>query len=200
MEWIPVCSTTNDLSWVEEESALALCNIVPHSPCAQSERLNRFRQDRVRDDTEEEEDAKEQAPPPEGPHEEGAEEEDKYAGDINKDYNDEDYNCEDDNDEDDNDGDSSKEDSSSDDARSLQQSPHSGQSFCEKCHHPCPTSWAQECKTEYEESEGEPLQSLPSSHPEGNMSQLRELMEVEHSDKLRDKMEQMATKVDRLDG
>ena len=149
----------------------------------------------MRDDTEEEEGAKEWAPPPEGPHEQGTEEEDKYADDTDKDSNDEDYNG-----KDDNDGNSSEEDSSSDDARFLQQSPHSDQSFCEKHPHPCPTSWAQECKTEYEEGEGEPLQSLPSSQPEGNMSPLGELMEGEHSYKLKEKMEQMATKVDRLDG
>ena len=28
VEWIPVCGTTSDLSWVEEVSALALCNMV----------------------------------------------------------------------------------------------------------------------------------------------------------------------------
>ena len=31
-EWVPACSTTNDLSWVEEKSAVALANFVPRIP------------------------------------------------------------------------------------------------------------------------------------------------------------------------
>ena len=31
-EWIPVCSLTNDLTWAEERSAVALANYVPHIP------------------------------------------------------------------------------------------------------------------------------------------------------------------------
>ena len=46
MEWIAVQVTTQDLLRAEERLALALCNLVPHSPDAQSERLNRFREDR----------------------------------------------------------------------------------------------------------------------------------------------------------
>ena len=34
VEWVPVCDTTNDLSWVEEKSAMALVNYVP---CASQE-------------------------------------------------------------------------------------------------------------------------------------------------------------------
>ena len=31
-EWVPTCGVTNDLSWVEERSAVALANYVPHIP------------------------------------------------------------------------------------------------------------------------------------------------------------------------
>ena len=31
-EWVPTCSITNDLSWVEERSAVALANYVPRAP------------------------------------------------------------------------------------------------------------------------------------------------------------------------
>ena len=31
-EWVPVCSLTNDLSWAEERSAMALAIYVPHAP------------------------------------------------------------------------------------------------------------------------------------------------------------------------
>ena len=31
-EWVPTCSITNDLSWVEERSAVTLANYVPHVP------------------------------------------------------------------------------------------------------------------------------------------------------------------------
>ena len=32
VEWVPTCSITNDLSWVEERSAMALVNFVPCTP------------------------------------------------------------------------------------------------------------------------------------------------------------------------
>ena len=32
VEWIPVCGLTNDLTWAEERSAMALANYVPHIP------------------------------------------------------------------------------------------------------------------------------------------------------------------------
>ena len=32
VEWIPACGVTNDLSWVEERSAVALANFVPCVP------------------------------------------------------------------------------------------------------------------------------------------------------------------------
>ena len=32
VEWVPTCGDTNDLSWVEERSAVALANYVPHIP------------------------------------------------------------------------------------------------------------------------------------------------------------------------
>ena len=32
MEWVPTCSVTNDLSWAEERSTVALANYVPHVP------------------------------------------------------------------------------------------------------------------------------------------------------------------------
>ena len=32
VEWVPTCSITNDLSWAEERSAVALVNFVPHIP------------------------------------------------------------------------------------------------------------------------------------------------------------------------
>ena len=41
-EWIPVCGTTSDLSHVEEVSALALCNLVPHVPDEGVQRLDWF--------------------------------------------------------------------------------------------------------------------------------------------------------------
>ena len=62
-EWIPICSTMSDLSQVEEKSALALCNMIPHSPGMQSRRLNRFGEDRMRDNTEEEDSPKERESP-----------------------------------------------------------------------------------------------------------------------------------------
>ena len=31
-EWVPAHSLANDLSWVEERSAIALANYVPHAP------------------------------------------------------------------------------------------------------------------------------------------------------------------------
>ena len=31
-EWIPACGVANDLSWVEERSAVVLVNYVPHIP------------------------------------------------------------------------------------------------------------------------------------------------------------------------
>ena len=45
-EWITVRGITQDLSRAEETSALALYNLVPHSPDAQSERLNRLGENR----------------------------------------------------------------------------------------------------------------------------------------------------------
>ena len=42
VEWIPVCSTTSDLSWTEDMLALALCNMVPHNPDVGAKRLDRF--------------------------------------------------------------------------------------------------------------------------------------------------------------
>ena len=32
VEWVPACGITNDLSWAEEKSAVALANYVPHIP------------------------------------------------------------------------------------------------------------------------------------------------------------------------
>ena len=32
VEWVPACGTTNDLSWAEERSAMALANFMPHAP------------------------------------------------------------------------------------------------------------------------------------------------------------------------
>ena len=32
VEWVPTCSITNDLSWVEERSAFTLANFFPHAP------------------------------------------------------------------------------------------------------------------------------------------------------------------------
>ena len=32
VEWVPACGVTNDLSWVEERSTVALVNYVPHIP------------------------------------------------------------------------------------------------------------------------------------------------------------------------
>ena len=32
VEWVPTCGIANDLSWVEEKSAVALVNFVPHIP------------------------------------------------------------------------------------------------------------------------------------------------------------------------
>ena len=31
-EWVPACGVSNDLSWVEERSAMALANYMPHVP------------------------------------------------------------------------------------------------------------------------------------------------------------------------
>ena len=31
-EWVPTCDITNDLSWAEERSAVALANFMPHAP------------------------------------------------------------------------------------------------------------------------------------------------------------------------
>ena len=32
VEWVPTCSVTNNLSWAEERSAMALANFMPHIP------------------------------------------------------------------------------------------------------------------------------------------------------------------------
>ena len=45
VEWVPVCSLANDISWAEERSAVALANYVPHIPAeaAQITRLGASR-------------------------------------------------------------------------------------------------------------------------------------------------------------
>ena len=41
VEWVPVCSLANDLSWAKERSAVALANYVPHVP-AKAARITRL--------------------------------------------------------------------------------------------------------------------------------------------------------------
>ena len=48
-EWIPVQSTVQELSRAEEMSTLTLYNLVPHSPDADSKRMNRFGENRDTD-------------------------------------------------------------------------------------------------------------------------------------------------------
>ena len=70
-EWVPIRGTASVLSWVEEMSALALCNMVLHILDEGVERLGRFGEHR----DENKKDGAEEASSTEAPHEEEVEEE-----------------------------------------------------------------------------------------------------------------------------
>ena len=116
-EWIPMCGTASDLLWVEEMSALVLCNTVPCIPDEGAERLDRFGECR----DEKERDGVREMCTAEAPHkEEGHEEEDE--------------------DMDDEDGDEESESHNS--SGSMQESPHFTCCYSDRCHHH-PHSWAE---------------------------------------------------------
>ena len=134
-EWIPVHSTASDLSWVEEMSALALCNMVPHVPDEGAERLDRFgecRDKNERDGVKEESSA-------EAPHEEEAEEQT-----MDEDDREEEGHKEEDENANDEDGDEERVSHSS--SGSMQKSPCSIHRYSDRCHC-CLHSWTEQCES-----------------------------------------------------
>ena len=126
VEWIPVHDTASILSWVEEMSALVLCNMVLCVTDEGAGRLNRFRECREENERDCKEEVEEQTMDEDNREEEGYE-----------DVDDEDA---DDEDMDDEDGDKESESHSS--SGSMQESPRSTHHYSDRHHH-CPHSWAE---------------------------------------------------------
>ena len=125
--WIPVCSTTSDLSGVEGVSTLALCNLVLCIPDEGASRLDQFGEHR------DAEGGVGEASPTEVPREEGLGEESMHE-DEPEDADDEDVDDED------------TDNASASSSASSQESQHSTCHYSDRhCH---PRSWAEHWKSE----------------------------------------------------
>ena len=148
-EWIPVPGTARDLSQVEEVMALTLCNMVLHSPSAQSERLNRFREDRAWEDAEGEAGSGGIAPLHVSSHDEGSDE--KVTPPLESPEGSPHDKSEDEGDDFQISPDNLQNEIGGEATVSPLQSPGSCHHFSRGCHHPCSANGADQCETEYEE-------------------------------------------------
>ena len=124
-EWIPVHSTTSDLSHTEEVSGLTLCNLVPRIPDEGVKRLDWF------GEHSDAEGGVEEAASTEVSWEEGMEDESMHEDEGENDGED----------ADDEDADKESESSSS----SMQESPRSTHCYSDRCH--CSCSWVEQSKS-----------------------------------------------------
>ena len=138
-KWIPVHSTTSDLSCVEEVSALALCNLVPCIPDEGASRLDQFGEHRDM------EGGLGEASSTEVPCVEGLGEESMHE-DEPEDADDEDT-----------------DDVSMSSSASSQESQHSTHCYSDRCRHP--HSWAECCESE--DGEDDSLVRLPTGQCSG---------------------------------